>query len=50
MVVDDFAKLEHIDQLGGLLPKSVHDEIMVVDHTSDNKGQWDVDMRLMLSS
>jgi hypothetical protein len=40
--VYDFAELEHVDQ--GLAPKSVDDKIMVVDHTSHNDGQWDVDM------
>ena len=39
--VYDFAELEHIDR--GLPPKSVDDEIMVVDHTSHDNGQWDVD-------
>ncbi|KAG1767060.1 hypothetical protein EV702DRAFT_1203904 [Suillus placidus] len=39
--VYDFAELEHVDQ--GLAPKSVDEEIMVVDHTSHNNGQWDVD-------
>ncbi|KAG2741395.1 hypothetical protein P692DRAFT_201857503 [Suillus brevipes Sb2] len=38
--VYDFAALEHVDQ--GLAPKSVDDEIMVVEHTSHNDGQWDV--------
>ncbi|KAG1826901.1 uncharacterized protein BJ212DRAFT_1309153 [Suillus subaureus] len=37
-----FAELKHVDR--GLLPKSVDDEIMVVDHTSHDDGQWDVDM------
>lgn len=40
--VCDFAGLEHVDQ--GLAPKSVDDEIMVVDHTSHDDGQWDVDV------
>ncbi|KAG1762674.1 hypothetical protein EV702DRAFT_1206293 [Suillus placidus] len=39
--VYDFAELEHVDQ--GLAPKSVDEEIMVVDHTSHNNRQWDVD-------
>jgi hypothetical protein len=34
-------QLEHVDR--GLLRKSV-DEIMVVDHTSHDDGQWDVDI------
>jgi hypothetical protein len=40
--VYDFAALEHVDQ--GLAPKSVDDEIMVVEHTSHNDGQWDVNV------
>ncbi|KAG1879846.1 hypothetical protein F4604DRAFT_1954190 [Suillus subluteus] len=40
--VYDFAELEHVDR--GLLPKSVDDEVIVVDHTSHDDGQWDVDM------
>ncbi|KAG1857413.1 hypothetical protein F4604DRAFT_1906481 [Suillus subluteus] len=40
--VYDFAELEHVDQ--GLLPKSVDDEVIVVDHTSHDDRQWDVDM------
>ncbi|KAG2159289.1 uncharacterized protein EDB93DRAFT_278239 [Suillus bovinus] len=39
--VYDFVELEHVDQ--GLAPKSVDDEIILVDHTSHNDGQWDVD-------
>ncbi|KAG2055818.1 hypothetical protein BDR06DRAFT_981777 [Suillus hirtellus] len=40
--VYDFAALEQVDQ--GLAPKSVDDEIMVVEHTSHNDGQWDTDV------
>jgi hypothetical protein len=40
--VYDFAALEQVDQ--GLAPKSVDDEIMVVERTSRNDGQWDVDV------
>jgi hypothetical protein len=40
--VYDFVALEHVDQ--GLAPKSVDDDIMVVEHTSHNDGQWDVDV------
>jgi hypothetical protein len=40
--VYDFAALEQVEQ--GLAPKSVDDEIMVVERTSRNDGQWDVDM------
>jgi hypothetical protein len=40
--VYDFAALEQVDQ--GLAPKSVDDEIMVVEHTSRNDGQWDADV------
>jgi len=40
--VYDFAELEHI--VRGLLPKSVDDEIVIVDHASHDDGQWDVDM------
>ncbi|KAG2126370.1 uncharacterized protein EDB93DRAFT_1257539 [Suillus bovinus] len=32
----------HVDQ--GLAPKSVDNKIILVDHTSHNDGQWDVDV------
>ncbi|KAG2058709.1 hypothetical protein BDR06DRAFT_980167 [Suillus hirtellus] len=45
--VYDFAALEQVDQ--GLALKSVNDKIIVVEHTSHNDRQWDVDV-LMLSN
>jgi hypothetical protein len=44
--VYNFAELEHVDE--GLAPKSIDDEIiMVVDHTSHDNGQWDVDALIL---
>ncbi|KAG2071580.1 hypothetical protein BDR04DRAFT_1098056, partial [Suillus decipiens] len=43
--VYDFAELEHVDR--GLLSKSVDDEIMVVDHSSQDDEQWDVDALML---
>jgi len=42
--VYDFAELEHayVDQ--GLTQTAVDDEIIVVDLTSHEEGQWDVDV------
>jgi hypothetical protein len=43
--VYDFAELEHVDE--GLAPKSIDDKIMVVDHTSHDNRQWDVDALML---
>ncbi|KAG2065321.1 hypothetical protein BDR04DRAFT_1234608 [Suillus decipiens] len=43
--VYDFAELEYVDQ--GLLPKSVDDEIIVVDHSAKDDGRWDVDTLML---
>lgn len=43
--VYDFAELECVDQ--GLLPKSVDDEIIVVDHSAKDDERWDVDTLML---
>ncbi|KAG1836995.1 hypothetical protein C8R48DRAFT_124678 [Suillus tomentosus] len=40
----------HRPSLWFLAPKSVDDEIMVVDHTSHDDGQWDVDVLMSSNS